>query len=51
MHARSQKMKLDPIDLKIVAALKRDGRMTKLRLAEVDGLQAWRPASAGDSMR
>lgn len=32
MHARPPKMKLDPIDLKIVAALQRDGRMTKLKL-------------------
>lgn len=35
MHARSPKVKLDPIDLKIVAALRRDGRMTKLELAEI----------------
>ncbi|WP_200878144.1 AsnC family transcriptional regulator [Bosea sp. LC85] len=27
-------MKLDTIDLKIVAALRRDGRMTKLKLAQ-----------------
>ncbi len=31
-------MKLDKIDLKILAALQRDGRMTKLRLAEAVSL-------------
>src|SRR5690606_17441992 len=31
-------MKLDKIDLKILAALQRDGRMTKLRLAEAVNL-------------
>lgn len=32
-------MKLDAIDLKIVAALRRDGRMTKLKLAEAASLR------------
>lgn len=44
MHARPAKMKLDPIDLKIVAALQRDGRMTKLKLAEtvaLSGAACW----------
>ena len=31
-------MKLDKIDLKILAALQRDGRMTKIRLAEAVNL-------------
>ena len=31
-------MKLDPIDLKILAAIQRDGRITKLALAEKVGL-------------
>ena len=31
-------MKLDPIDLKIIAALQSDGRVTKLRLAELVSL-------------
>ena len=31
-------MKLDAIDLRILAAIQRDGRITKLRLAELAGL-------------
>jgi len=41
-------MKLDPIDLKIVAALQRDGRMTKLKLAEMVALS---PAACWERMR
>lgn len=33
-------MKLDMIDLRILAAVQRDGRITKLKLAEVAGLSA-----------
>jgi len=48
MHLRPTKMKLDPIDLKIVAALQRDGRMTKLKLAEMVALS---PAACWERMR
>lgn len=41
-------MKLDPIDLKIVAALRRDGRMTKLKLAERVALS---PAACWERLR
>ncbi len=41
-------MKLDPIDLKIVAALQRDGRMTKLKLAETVALS---PAACWERLR
>lgn len=41
-------MKLDPIDLKIVAALQRDGRMTKLRLAQEANLS---PAACWERLR
>jgi Lrp/AsnC family transcriptional regulator of ectoine degradation len=48
MHARSPKMKLDPIDLKIIAGLQRDGRMTKLKLAETVALS---PAACWERLR
>jgi Lrp/AsnC family transcriptional regulator of ectoine degradation len=48
MLARSPKMKLDTIDLKIVAALQRDGRMTKLKLAEAVALS---PAACWERLR
>lgn len=48
MHVRSPKMKLDPIDMKIVAALQRDGRMTKLKLAEAVALS---PAACWERLR
>ena len=41
-------MKLDPIDQKIVAALQRDGRMTKLKLAETVALS---PAACWERLR
>ncbi len=41
-------MKLDAIDLKIVEALRRDGRMTKLRLAEAVNLS---PAACWERLR
>jgi len=41
-------MKLDPIDLKILAALQRDGRMTKLKLAETAALS---PAACWERLR
>lgn len=41
-------MKLDAIDLKIIAALRRDGRMTKLRLAEAANLS---PAACWERLR
>ncbi len=41
-------MKLDAIDLKIVAALRRDGRMTKLKLAEAASLS---PAACWERLR
>jgi Lrp/AsnC family transcriptional regulator of ectoine degradation len=40
-------MKLDKIDLKILAALQRDGRMTKIRLAEAVNLS---PAACWDRL-
>ncbi|WP_083269854.1 Lrp/AsnC family transcriptional regulator [Bosea vaviloviae] len=41
-------MKRDPVDLKIVAALQRDGRMTKLKLAETVALS---PAACWERLR
>jgi Lrp/AsnC family transcriptional regulator, regulator of ectoine-degradation genes len=41
-------MKLDRIDHRIIAALQRDGRMTKLRLAQEAGLS---PAACWDRLR
>lgn len=41
-------MKLDPIDMKIIAALRRDGRMTKLKLAETVALS---PAACWERLR
>ncbi|KRE24396.1 hypothetical protein ASE66_03965 [Bosea sp. Root483D1] len=41
-------MKLDPIDLKIVAALQCDRRMTKLKLAETVALS---PAACWERLR
>ncbi len=41
-------MKLDPIDLKIVSALQRDGRMTKLKLAAAVALS---PAACWERLR
>lgn len=41
-------MKLDAIDLKIIAALRRDGRMTKLKLAEAANLS---PAACWERLR
>ncbi len=41
-------MKLDQIDLKILAALRRDGRMTKLRLADEVALS---PAACWERLR
>jgi len=41
-------MKLDAIDLKIIDALRRDGRMTKLRLAEAANLS---PAACWERLR
>ncbi|MCK0198771.1 Lrp/AsnC family transcriptional regulator [Ancylobacter sp. 6x-1] len=41
-------MKLDAIDLRIIDALRRDGRMTKLKLAEAAGLS---PAACWERLR
>ncbi|WP_265285094.1 Lrp/AsnC family transcriptional regulator [Verminephrobacter aporrectodeae] len=48
MPAQSPKLKLDAIDLKIVVALRQDGRMTKLKLAETVALS---PAACWERLR
>lgn len=48
MQHGAPNMKLDPIDIKIVLALKQDGRMTKLKLAEAANLS---PAACWERLR